>query len=162
MHRQDCSHEASNNHSHSEECSCGCNQTHHHNNHGHTHTHDHSCTSEAEHIIENALVYSKKGSFKHDYPCTADEALKSVVSTVSHIASLVAQDNVVLGHVKALLECEGGKATISLTAVDEPSITHHKDWQGSQKITMSQLTLNVHSLVNIHAPIEGEVSKFLL
>lgn len=135
-------------HIHAHDCDCG--EHHHHHKHGPDCGHSH-----AEDIVENALVYSRKGEVQLAQLVAAEELLQSVTEKVGTLADLVAVDGAVLGHVKALLECPAGKAGISFTQAGVPGIIRHSGWNGEMQVKSGTLVLNVLSLVNTDAPVES-------
>lgn len=152
-------------HEHGKDCECGHDHGHHHH---HEHGEDCGCGhdrqghhhSEAEEIIENALVISKKGSLDFSER-SADEALDIISGKIIGIAKELAVGDAVLGHVKALLSCDGGKATISITNISSPTVKKHEGWDGSKRITSGELSANILSLVNTDVSAEKMLDEIL-
>ncbi len=136
-------------HEHAYAHSCECEGEHHH-------SHDCNCDchhTDAENIIESALIVSRKGMLRLDNSATtAEAALSFAVQEMTRIASTLAIDNDVLGHIKALLECTAGNTSISITRVDKPDVNRYDGWDGDLEITEAMLSINILSLANTGVP----------
>ncbi len=144
-------------HDHGPDCACGCNNPHHNHHHHHGPDCDCGCNHHdegAEAIIENALIISQKAMLSLGPPVAARQILAELIEAMSEIARLVAVEEVVLGHIKALLDCEAGKAAVSITRLDAPDISFTGQWQEEMPLECYSLTLNVLSLANTDADIK--------
>jgi|GEM_PF-852838 len=119
-------------HEHGPDCDCGC--------HGHGNS-----------VIDDALILSRSGTVRFEKPLRADSALDALVRKIQEICEAVAVDRVILGHVKALIQCEAGQAALSITRVDAPDVTVVGAWRDDAAVSECRLSLNILSVANTGA-----------
>ena len=142
-------------HSHDKDCGCGhdheLDHEHDHDHGGIPHEHD----PEAEALIEGSLIVAKTGAMRFDTPVSADDAVARLADGLDRIAQALAVDGLVAGHIKALLTCDAGSTTVSVTRVGTADIVNHENWVGTTQIDQAQLALNMLSVVNADVDAEA-------
>jgi hypothetical protein len=139
-------------HEHGPDCGCG----------GHEHGPDCGCGGhehEAAGVIEGALILSRRGVRAFDPPIQAESALEWIIQRIKEISETIAVERVILGHVKALIECEAGRIALSITRVDSPDATVIDSWQGDMEVARCNLSLNVLSVAQTQA--RGDVEALM-
>lgn len=122
----------------------------HRHEHDHEYGHDHA-EHEAHALLDNALTLSGSWRRTCDPPIPAEEMQAWVEDGLRQIASLLAEDKVILGHIKALLSCgESGTGGIafSITRLDTVDRTAVGTWPPVGSVLEWTLTVNVLSLVH--------------
>ena len=133
-------------HNHAQDCDCGHN---HHHNHAH---------SQAEAFAESALKQSARRVVFLDAPTSAKAIATQKMATLSEIAERVAFEDIILGHIKALLDFGEQKVTISITRLDE--CKQGFDWDDFDAESYI-FTMNILSLHNVDAEL-GDLMEQLL
>ena len=123
---------------HDHELNCDC---------GHDHHHEHS---KAEAFAESALKQSARRVIFLDAPTSAKAIATQKMATLSEIAERVAFEDIILGHIKALLDFGEQKITISITRLDECNRSF--DWDDFD-VESYIFTVNVLSLHNVDAEL---------
>lgn len=113
---------------------------HHHEHHGHCHCSN--AHSEAEQLVEKALVISKTWIGTEGLPTQLTEKLRCGLSA---LAELLGEDGIILGHLKGLLQCGTCYLACSVTRTDQLDFTSSADWPptgpGDWKLTITVLSL---------------------
>ena len=133
-------------HEHGPDCGCG--------EHAHEHGPDCDCGCHESHgnsVVDGALILSRSGVVRFKEPLRADSALDALVRKIQEICEAVAVDRVILGHVKALIQCEAGQAALSITRVDAPDVTVVGAWRDDAAVSECRLSLNILSVANTGA-----------
>lgn len=113
-------------------------------------------------LMENAFAFNKTGILKIEYPCTADEALFFALGGMIDITVFSSsEDSSVLGYVKALLECGGTRASLSLTRHKAPEIVRSKGWESNKLINSCKIAMSVLYLTETLVPVEKLVSSII-
>lgn len=133
---------------------CDCGDDHGHNHHDH-HEHDHHSGAEA--FAESALKKSARRAVALDAPASARDIAERKLSVLSEIAGLLAYEDIILGHIKALIDFGDEKAAISITRLDECSQSF--DHLGSLEVLGYTITVNVLSLHNTETRLDGLFEK---
>ena len=119
--------------------------------HKHGHGHGPGCGQDAHALLEGALVLSRSWRREARPPVPAAALEDRVAAGLRRIAVLLAQDGVVLGHVKALLRCGADGVALSVTrteAVDRTPLGH---WPPAAPAAEWTLTVDVLYLVRAAA-----------
>ena len=132
-------------HSHGIDCDCECNQE----------------DIEAEDIVNNALIVSRKGTVSFNTPVKAEKALASISANITSIAEQLAVDGFIAGHIKALVECSAGKATVSITRLDTIDVVEHNGWHPEEIVTSCILSTNFLSIENTNVPVDKLINEVL-
>lgn len=106
-------------------------------------------------IIDDAGLVVRKGELATRYPCTADEALYFALSGLIEIAGFITLDRAALGHIKALLECDAGRATISIARLNKIDIARHMGWEPDKIINSCTISFNILPLTRHDVPLEN-------
>lgn len=128
-------------HHHGPGCKCGCNEP------------------GAEDIIQDALIVSERIEVPVNPAQPADRLREAAFGKIAAIAEAIAVEGAVLGHVKALIQCPAGKASISITRVDSPDITLQEGWEGERAIEAYTLSVSLLSLANVEAPVKQMLER---
>lgn len=116
----------------------------------------------AEALLENALIATKSGALQMKYPCTADDALYCALGSIVDMAAFFCEDrDSILGHIKLLVDCSGGRASLSLTRTGAPEIVRHMGWDGSKEIHSCVVSVNVFSLTQTEVPVDYLIDRFI-
>ena len=132
-------------HHHHDDCDCG------HDHHDHTH-------SPAEAFVESALRKSERRAIFLDAPTSAKALATQKMAALSEIAKRVAFEDIILGHIKALLDFGERKITISITRLDECEQSF--DWADFE-VESYIFTVNVLSMYNASAPLDDLMERLL-
>ena len=159
-------------HKHDETCDCGHDHGHenhdhdhhHHDHHHHEHGddcdcgHEHEHHDEAEAFAESALRKSARRVVMLDTPTSAREIAAKKMAALSEIAELVAFEDIILGHIKALLDFGETKVTISITRLDECKQSF--DW-ADFLVESYIFTVNILSLHNVDTDLDDLWERLL-
>lgn len=137
-------------HSHGPGCTCGCHDHHHH---GHVHN------DPAHGMVDNALVLSGRWTIHLPQPRTAGEVADSVAGRLTALARPLAVDGMVPGHVKALIECGGISAALSVTRLGTVDSAWGAGWKADALVRGYDVTVNVLSLLNTRAVTREELDR---
>ncbi|MBR6812681.1 MAG: hypothetical protein IKM51_04845, partial [Oscillospiraceae bacterium] len=144
-HHHECDDPNCHEHHHHHECDDpNCHEHHHHhecddpNCHEHHHHHDHECDDpdcschdhhhDHEDVVNNTMVLSRTKEFSFDVPVSTDELKARGEKTFLHIGSLVAFEGVIVGHIKGVIQADGGSIAFSTTRTDAVDITPLSGW----------------------------------
>lgn len=113
-------------------------------------------------LYENALVVKKEGMLQTSYPCTSDEALYETLGGIMDIAAFFAQDDSgSLNHINVLIECNGGRASLSMALGSAPHIVRHKGWAADSRIHACKVSVTVLSLTQTSVPVDYLLNRLI-
>ena len=143
---------------HDDDCDCGHdhhdNGAHEHDHGGHDHKH-----SPAEEFVESALKQSARRVVLLDAPTSAKAIAAQKMATLSEIAERVAFEDIILGHIKALIDFGEQKVLVSITRLDECKQSF--DWDDFE-VSSYIFTVNVLSLHNADAQLDDLMERLLV
>jgi len=166
-HHHECDDPNCHEHHHHHECDDpNCHEHHHHHEcddpncheHHHHHDHDHECDDpdcschdhhhDHEDVVNNTMVLSRTKEFSFDVPVSTDELKARGEKTFLHIGSLVAFEGVIVGHIKGVIQADGGSIAFSTTRTDAVDITPLSGWDKLGSVSKFSMTVNIMSMVN--------------
>ena len=94
------------------------------------------------------MVLSRTKEFELAAPVSTDELKARGEKTFLHIGSLVAFEGVIVGHIKGVIQAEGGSIAFSTTRTDAVDITTLSGWDKLGSVSKFSMTVNIISMVN--------------
>jgi len=109
---------------------------------------------QAEKLVESALRISLKRDIRLDAPVAVELIEARLAMRLEGLAASVAVDGVVLGHIKALVQAEGGALALSVTRIGSIEPRYRGNWEGQAPICAFEVSLNVLSLIRPTSDID--------
>lgn len=145
VHHESCGH-AHHDHEHHD-------HTHHENgDHAHhAHHHDDGCdcpdcaSDTASAVTAQALRFGKSASLTFEQACGVSQLEQCIIEAINHIAEQLSIENVIPGHIKALLQYEDKSIAFSSTMVGEVAVLPTAGASREDVTDMCIVTLNAIS-----------------
>lgn len=129
-----------------------CHSHEHGHEHDHEHDHGHGHAGDEVHaLLDGALALSQSWEHTCRVPVPAADLEARVTDGLCQVASLLAEDGTVLGHIKAFLQSGEDGVALSITRADTVDRTVVGTWPPQCPVGGWTLTVNVLSLVHTGA-----------
>ena len=120
--------------------------------HSHAHSHEHGHAGDEVHaLLDGALTLSQSWEHTCRTPVSAADLEARVTDGLCQIASLLAENGAVLGHIKALLQSGEDGVALSITRTDTVDRATVGAWPPRHPVDTWSLTVNVLSLAHAEA-----------
>jgi len=121
------------------------------------HCHGHRYPTDDEHFLESMLCLSEKREIIINPPISSKVIIQHITEVLYDIAELLAVDNIILGHIKALINFGECMESISITSLDKSkhSWSNHNAFEAGKYL----LTINILSVQNITANLSNMIEQ---
>ena len=130
----------------------------HHHHHDHD-RHGHAPHDEAHELVDRALVLSKSWRWDGASAVSLGDLEARVVKGLGKVAEKLAFEDMIVGHIKALLRCGEGCVSYSITRLGDVDRGVLGSWPDHRADDSLELTVNILSLVNTDAVSEAELDR---
>ncbi len=131
----------------------------HHHAHGHHEHHDPAQQDEAHELVDHALILSKHWQWDHSSAVRLQDMEARVVDGLQQLAEKLAFEDMIAGHIKALLRCGGAAVSFSVTRLHDVDRNELGSLSARSADDGPELTVNILSLVNTDAVTEAELDR---